>query len=211
MKRTQANGKHTDSATTAADLAAANAALAAVDPETGELNAPGPVDEGPEDVANSLATLCGKLVLFPIKQAERVPDGPVMRGFIEPKGEPQNKVNVAAWSKIGRESGTEYLSLKVGNNSAAQPRVYSVGPYFGSMFRQVEDEGRKIRYFGFIEDAERTGEDGGGRGIYSMRGRVRFTAKRAVSSDGQTHYLTGLIVAAETPQPDNGEGGVFPF
>ena len=49
-----------------------------------------------------------------------------MRGFIEVKTECQGapvKVNVAAWLKIGRTSGTEYLSLKVGNNNPEEPRI----------------------------------------------------------------------------------------
>jgi hypothetical protein len=66
-------------------------------------------------------------------------------------------VQVAAWLKIGRNSGTEYLSLKVGNNDPEDPETYTVGPFYGRLFRQVE--GSRTRYFGFIEEAEKTGED----------------------------------------------------
>ncbi len=54
----------------------------------------------------------GKFVLFGIPAAERVEDGPVMRGLLETDA---GKINVAGWKKIGRDSGAEYLSLKVGN------------------------------------------------------------------------------------------------
>lgn len=211
MKRTQTKGKQAGN--TAANVNAANALLENVDPDTGEICTPEHSGEGGEGVTNTLAHLCGKLVLFPIKKADRVPDGPIMRGFIEPKGRPQDKVNVAGWSKIGRESGTEYVSLKAGNNSAEQPDVYSVGPYFGSMFRQIDGEGehKKVRYFGSIEDSQRTGEDRDGGGIYTTHGRVRFNGKRAVSGDGKTQYITGLILLADMPQADDSLDDDLPF
>jgi hypothetical protein len=62
----------------------------------------------------------GKFVLFGIPRADQVKDGPVMRGLVEVKTKTHGapvKVQVAAWLKIGRSSGTEYLSLKVGNNN----------------------------------------------------------------------------------------------
>ena len=76
------------------------------------------------------------------------------RGEDRAQGAPV-KVQVAAWLKIGRSSGTEYLSLKVGNNNPEEPETYTVGPFYGRLFRQVE--GTRTRYFGFIEEAEKTG------------------------------------------------------
>src|ERR1700733_12302128 len=81
----------------------------------------------------------GKFVLFGIPRADQVKDGPVMRGLVEVKTEGQGapvKVQVAAWLKIGRTSGTEYLSLKVGNNDPEDPETYTVGPFYGRLFRQ---------------------------------------------------------------------------
>ncbi len=108
------------------------------------------------DILNG--TTFGKFVLFGIPRADQVKDGPVMRGLVEVKTEAQGapvKVQVAAWLKIGRSSGTEYLSLKVGNNDPEDPETYTVGPFYGRLFRQVD--GTRTRYFGFIEEAEKTG------------------------------------------------------
>lgn len=145
----------------------------------------------------------GKFVLFAIKPADRVTDGPVMRGFLEiaspdDDGEPL-KVNVAAWAKVGRESGSDYLSLKVANNTEEQPDVYTVGPFFGRLFKQIETRpnGDKKRYFGFIESSEKTGEDEDGRGLYVTHWQLRVNAKPAVSNDGKTHYITGTFMPAE--------------
>ncbi len=149
------------------------------------------------------ATTTAKFVLFAIPRTEQVEDGPVMRGLLEVRtdetAEPL-KVNVAAWLKIGRQSGTEYLSLKVGNNSAENPDAYSVGPFYGRLFRQVEErgEGKRTRYFGFIENTEKTGEDEGGRGIYRTHWQLRVNAKPAISNDGKTHYISGQVAPSQT-------------
>jgi len=149
------------------------------------------------------ATSSAKFVLFGIPRAEQVADGPVMRGFLEVRTEENAepaKVNVAAWLKIGRQSGTEYLSLKVGNNSAENPDVYTVGPFYGRLFRQIEERGeaKRTRYFGFIENAEKTGEDEDGRGTYRTHWQLRLSAKPAVSNDGKTHYISGQLAPAQT-------------
>ena len=150
-----------------------------------------------------------KFVLFNIKPAERVQDGPVMRGILEIEGEGDAepvKVNVAAWHKVGRESGAEYLSLKVANNSADNPEQYSVGPFYGRLFKQViaQKQGEKVRYFGFIEDSEKTGTDEGGRGIYRTNWQIRVTAKRATSNDGKTRYVGGKVAPSSAAQADIG-------
>ena len=145
------------------------------------------------------ANTAAKFVLFNIPANERVSEGPVMRGFVEIEGEGDAepvKVNCAAWQKTGRENGTPYLSLKIGNNTKEQPDVYTVGPFFGRLFREVEQKaaGEKIRYFGFIEDSERTGEDKAtGRGIYKTNWQLRINAKRAKSGDGKTIYVNGAV------------------
>ena len=155
-----------------------------------------PTPRGASAILN--ATTHGKFVLFSIPRAEQVEKGPVMRGFVEVKtqeGIAPVKVNVAAWLKIGRASGVEYLSLKVGNNTVEDPEAYSVGPFYGRLFRQVE--GTRTRYFGFIEDAEKTGEDENGQGLYERHWQIRVTAKPALSNDHKTRYIAGQVMPSQ--------------
>ena len=134
-----------------------------------------------------------------------------MRGFIEIEGEEEGseplKVNVAGWQKTGRENGTPYLSLKVGTNTKEDPEAYSVGPYFGRLFREVEQKanGEKVRYFGFVEDSERTGEDANGRGIYKTNWQLRINAKRAKSNDGKTIYVSGAVAPSQVADADHSD------
>ncbi|MEO7208173.1 MAG: hypothetical protein ABI145_15655 [Steroidobacteraceae bacterium] len=153
----------------------------------------------------------GKFVLFGIARADQVDKGPVMRGFIEVKTEESAtpvKVNVAEWLKIGRTSGTEYLSLKVGNNSPDDPEDYSVGPFYGRLFRQVE--GTRTRYFGFIEDSEKTGEDANGQGTYETHWQVRVNARAAVSNDQKTRYISGQVAPSQQHE-ETAQGNQLPF
>ena len=154
----------------------------------------------------------GKFVLFGIPRADQVKDGPVMRGLVEVKTdsqEPPVKVQVAAWLKIGRSSGTEYLSLKVGNNNPEEPEDYTVGPFYGRLFRQVE--GNRTRYFGFIEEAEKTGEDENGQGTYVTHWQLRVNAKSAVSNDQKTRYISGNIAPSQMQEPQEEESTDLPF
>ena len=156
------------------------------------------------------ATL-GKLVLFGIPRVDQVKDGPVMRGLIEVKGEAQAapvKVQVAAWLKIGRNSGTEYLSLKVANNDPENPESFTVGPFYGRLFRQVE--GSRTRYFGFIEEAEKTGEDENGQGTYVTHWQLRVSAKSAVSNDQKTKYISGSVAPSQLHEQEE-ESASLPF
>ena len=153
----------------------------------------------------------GKFVLFGIPRADQVKDGPVMRGLVEVKTETHGapvKVQVAAWLKIGRSSGTEYLSLKVGNNNPDDPETYTVGPFYGRLFRQVE--GSRTRYFGFIEEAEKTGEDENGQGTYVTHWQLRVSAKAAVSNDQKTKYISGSIAPSQMNEPEE-ESTSLPF
>ena len=154
----------------------------------------------------------GKLVLFGIPRADQVKDGPVMRGLVEVKTDSQEapvKVQVAAWLKIGRSSGTEYLSLKVGNNNPDEPEDYTVGPFYGRLFRQVE--GNRTRYFGFIEEAEKTGEDENGQGTYVTHWQLRVNAKSAVSNDQKTKYISGNIAPSQMQEQQEEESSDLPF
>ena len=154
----------------------------------------------------------GKFVLFGIPRADQVKDGPVMRGLVEVKTDPQEppvKVQVAAWLKIGRSSGTEYLSLKVGNNNPDEPEDYTVGPFYGRLFRQVE--GNRTRYFGFIEEAEKTGEDENGQGTYVTHWQLRVNAKSAVSNDQKTKYISGTIAPSQMHEQPEEESTDLPF
>jgi hypothetical protein len=153
----------------------------------------------------------GKFVLFGIPQGDRVKGGPVMRGLVEVKTEAQGapvKVQVAAWLKIGRSSGTEYLSLKVGNNDPEDPETYTVGPFYGRLFRQVE--GTRVRYFGFVEEAEKTGEDENGQGTYVTHWQLRITAKAAVSHDQKTQYISGRVAPSQMNEQEE-ESSALPF
>ena len=153
----------------------------------------------------------GKFVLFGIPRADQVKDGPVMRGLVEVKSEAQGapvKVQVAAWLKIGRSSGTEYLSLKVGNNDPEDPETYTVGPFYGRLFRQVE--GSRTRYFGFIEEAEKTGEDENGQGTYITHWQLRVSAKSAVSNDQKTKYISGSVAPSQMHEQEE-EASSLPF
>ena len=161
------------------------------------------------DILNG--TTLGKFVLFGIPRADQVKDGPVMRGLVEVKTEAQGapvKVQVAAWLKIGRSSGTEYLSLKVGNNDPEAPESYSVGPFYGRLFRQVE--GSRTRYFGFIEEAEKTGEDENGQGTYITHWQLRVSAKSALSNDQKTKYISGSIAPSQMNEQEE-ESASLPF
>jgi biotin carboxyl carrier protein len=161
------------------------------------------------DILNSRTF--GKFVLFGIPQGDRVKGGPVMRGLVEVKTEAQGapvKVQVAAWLKIGRSSGTEYLSLKVGNNDPEDPETYTVGPFYGRLFRQVE--GTRVRYFGFIEEAEKTGADENGQGTYVTHWQLRITAKAAVSHDQKTQYISGRVSPSQMNEQEE-ESSALPF
>jgi hypothetical protein len=153
----------------------------------------------------------GKFVLFGIPRADQVKGGPVMRGLVEVKTETHGapvKVQVAAWLKIGRSSGTEYLSLKVGNNNPDDPETYTVGPFYGRLFRQVE--GSRTRYFGFIEEAEKTGEDENGQGTYVTHWQLRVSARSAVSNDQKTKYISGSVAPSQMNEQEE-ESTSLPF
>jgi len=165
--------------------------------------------EAPDTPANSILSEHpqAKFVLFAIRPEERVSDGPVMRGFIElpsvEEAEP-TKINVAGWAKVGRESGSEYLSLKVGNTRApveghSGSGEWEVGPFYGRLFKETSRtrQGTRIRYFGFIEHSERVGEDKNLRGVYQTHWQVAVRAKRATSSDGRTNYLSGTVTPGQ--------------
>ena len=110
--------------------------------------------------------------------------------------------------KIGRSSGTEYLSLKVGNNDPEDPETYTVGPFYGRLFRQVE--GSRTRYFGFIEEAEKTGEDENGQGTYVTHWQLRVSAKAAVSNDQKTKYISGSVAPSQMHEQEE-EASSLPF
>jgi hypothetical protein len=191
----------TQSATTERKLKGSRKARAAATPSGAVSQSSERAMEQHTEVDASIlnAASTGKFVLFSIPRAERVESGPVMRGLIEIKPEGSEtpvKVQVAAWLKIGHNSGTEYLSLKVGNNSPDDPQRYSVGPFYGRLFRQVEET--RTRYFGFIEDAEKTGEDENGQGTYVTHWQLRVTAKPKLSNDQKTHYISGSLTPSHT-------------
>ena len=160
--------------------------------------------ESKDQVAISLdGETRGKFVLFAIPVADRVEDGPVMRGLLETD---EGKVNVAAWKKLARDTGNEYLSLKVGNTKRRDentpdgaPDEWLVGPFYGRLFKEVTSlrDSTRTRYFGFIEDSVKVGEDAKThKGVYKTNWQVQIKAKPAVSGDGKTHYIDGSLSPA---------------
>jgi hypothetical protein len=160
------------------------------------------------------AQTVAKFVLFTIAPAERVAGGPVMRGFVEianaQDGAEPTKVQVAGWSELARDTGREYLSLKVANTDADDREAYTVGPFYGRLFKHITKTaaGETVRYFGYIEDAEKVGEDEHGRGVYERHWELGIRAKRAVSQDGRTVYIHGHVGPKKEP---NGRGGEIAF
>jgi hypothetical protein len=144
-----------------------------------------------------------KFVLFAIPAAERVEDGPLMRGLLETE---QGRINVAGWKRVARDSGNEYLSLKVGNTrpreegaSRGAPEEWLLGPFYGRLFKEVTTRRavKATRYFGFIEHAEKIGEDAKTKqGLYKTHWQVHVKARPSVSSDGRTHYISGTASPA---------------
>lgn len=161
-----------------------------------------PIDAAPSVVLPTLdAHVRGKFMLFAIPSAEQVAGGPVMRGFVETEA---GKVNVAGWKRVGRESGNEYLSLRVGNTRTPQPgesddEKWTVGPYYGRLFREVTvSRGEKrTRYFGFIEDATKAGLDEvTHEARYRTLWELQVRARPAISGDGRTGYISGTVQPA---------------
>jgi hypothetical protein len=179
---------------------------------------PETVDEPVEEARDDAAPLAldgqtrAKFVLFAIPSAERVEDGPVMRGLLET---PQGRINVAGWKRVARDSGNEYLSLKVGNTKPREesapkgrPDEWLIGPFYGRLFKEVTMR-RGIgstRYFGFIEHAEKIGEDAGThQGLYRTHWQLHVKARPSVSSDGRTPYISGTACPAGARVAEEGE------
>ena len=82
-----------------------------------------------------------KGALFNIKAADRRDNGPVMSGNFEVNAK---KINVAAFLKISRESGKDYLNLKIGTTG---------GPvFYGRLFRNDDKLGDSSPdYSGYVE------------------------------------------------------------
>jgi hypothetical protein len=175
-----------------------------------------------QDTGESVITLNGstraKFCLFAIPEGERVEDGPVMRGFLETDA---GKVNVAGWKKFARDSGNEYLSLKVGNTKKRDddtpedaPDEWLVGPFYGRLFKEITvSRGEKrTRYFGFVEDSVKTGEDEAtGKGIYRTNWQVQVRAKPDVSGDGRTRYINGSAYPKDSAPAASSNDNGLPF
>ncbi len=161
----------------------------------------------------------GKLVLFAIPRGELVDDGPAMRGFVET---PEGKIDAAGWKKTARDTGVEYLSLKLGNTRkpdedapAGEPVEYVVGPFYGRLFRETKtdrDSGRTVvkRYWGYVEKAEKVGIDAGGQTVYQNVWELAVQAKPATSGDHRTHYISGTVSPKAHARDDDQDNGL-PF
>jgi hypothetical protein len=158
-----------------------------------------------------------RFVLFAIPPAERVDDGPLMRGQLETE---QGRINVAGWKRVARDSGNEYLSLKVGITKPREPDApkgrpdeWLLGPFYGRLFKQAASRrrgGQAVRYFGFIEHAERVSEDPvTNQGQYKTLWQLHVKARPSISHDGRTHYIDGSAYPPGA-RPDAGEAAL-PF
>lgn len=174
--------------------------------------------EAPASVLTLNGTTRGKLVLFAIPRSELVDDGPVMRGFVET---PEGKIDAAGWKKTARDTGVEYLSLKLGNTRkpaedapAGEPVEYVVGPFYGRLFRETKtdrDSGRTVvkRYWGYIEKADKIGTDPRGQAVYKNVWELAVQAKPAISGDNRTHYINGMVSPKAHDQDEQDSG--LPF
>lgn len=178
--------------------------------------APAASTQEAESVLTINGTTRAKLCLFAIPQDERVEDGPVMRGFLETDA---GQVQLAGWKKLARDSGNEYLSLKLGNTKRREedtpddvPDEYLIGPFYGRLFKEVTEKGenKTTRYFGFIEHSEKVGTDAQGKGIYTTHWQLQVRGKPDMSNDRTKRYISGSVYPKEAANSAHGDNDL-PF
>lgn len=178
--------------------------------------APAANDQQAENTLTIDGSTRAKLCLFPIPQDERVDDGPVMRGFLETDA---GQVQLAGWKKLARDSGNEYLSLKLGNTKRRDentpddaPDEYVIGPFYGRLFKEVTEKGetKTTRYFGFIENSEKVGTDDHGKGVYKTHWQLQVRGKPDMSNDRTKRYISGSVYPKETANTAQGDNDL-PF
>lgn len=139
--------------------------------------------------ANTIA----KGALFNVQANDRKVNGPAMTGNFEVNSE---RINVSGYLKVARESGKDYLNLKIGEKS---------GPvFYGKLFRNVDKKGEKSPdYSGYVE-----------LGIGNDAPQLRVAGWRMKSRDQQTPYIS-LELAPPMKNADSdgseGEGDELPL
>jgi hypothetical protein len=110
-----------------------------------------------------------KGALFSVKAADRKDNGPRMTGSFEVNSK---RISLAAFSKVSKRSGQQYLNLKVGEKD---------GPtFYGKLFRNADKKGDKSPdYSGYVELG--TGNDAP---------QLRIAGWRAKSRDQKTSYIS---------------------
>mgnify|MGYP003345089818 CR=1 FL=1 len=71
--------------------------------------------------------------------------------------------------------------------------MHTVGLLYGQLFRKVIQLkcDAKVRYFGFIAQAQKVGER-----EYVTQWQLAVRARRAISNDGKTVYVSGRVASA---------------
>lgn len=110
-----------------------------------------------------------KGALFTVKANDRKDNGPTMTGNFEVNS---SKISVAAFLKVSKESGKDYLNLKIGEKE---------GPsFYGKLFRNTEKKAEKSPdYTGYVELG--TGNDAP---------QLRIAGWKAKSRDQKTSYIS---------------------
>jgi len=134
-----------------------------------------------------------KGALFKVKADARKDNGPSMTGNFEVNSK---KISIGAFLKVSKESGKDYLNLKVGDKE---------GPvFYGKLFRNTEKKGEKSPdYTGYVELD--TGNDAP---------QLRIAGWKAKSRDQKTSYIS-LELAPPMKKADSdgseGEGEELPL
>lgn len=161
----------------------------------------------------------GKFLLFAVPRAEKVQDGPVMRGFVETN---EGRIDVAGWTNTARDTGVEYLSLKFGNTRKPEADAtpgeeveYVLGPFYGRLFRETTTDsitGHTVtkRYFGYVGKSEKTGVDEHEQAVYQDVWELSLKAKPALSGDQSTRYINGTVNPKQRSQDETQTDGL-PF
>jgi uncharacterized protein (DUF736 family) len=121
-----------------------------------------------EDIMLQINTKA-KGALFTVKADERKDNGPSMTGHFEANSQ---KISIAAFLKVSKESGKDYLNLKMGEKD---------GPiFYGKLFRNTDKKGEKSPdYSGYVE-----------LGIGDDVPQLRIAGWRMKSRDQKTSYIS---------------------
>lgn len=131
-----------------------------------------------------------KGALFTVKAEDRKENGPIMTGNFELE---EGKIAIAAFLKTAKETGKQYLNLKVGNKNDQ--------PLYGRLFRVEEKKGEKSPdYTGYVA----LGSD-------EEAPELRVAGWKTKSKDGNTSYISLVIEPPAKKSEGNGEGSELPL